>query len=106
MSTLADRLNVSAPVLLLIVLLVIAQVVLAIVALVDLWKRDRVAGGRKWLWALLIVFGNLAGPVLYFAVGRDVPPLVTEQPVAHADTHLSHSERIRRGVDALYGPAE
>ena len=47
MSTIADRLNVSTPVLLLIVLLVIAQVVLAIVALVDLWKRDRVAGDRK-----------------------------------------------------------
>jgi len=106
MSALADRLNVSTPVLLLIALLVIVQVVLAIVALVDLWKRDRVAGGRKWVWALLILFGNLAGSVLYLAVGRDVPPPVTEEPAAHAETHLSHSERIRRGVDALYGPTK
>ncbi len=106
MSALADRLGVSTPVLLLIVLLVIVQMVVAMVALVDLWKRDWVAGGRKWVWVLLILFGNLAGSVLYLAVGRDVPPPVAEQPVGHAETHLSHSERIRRGVDALYGPAE
>lgn len=106
MANLADRLGVSTSVLVLLGVLAIAQVGLAVFALVDLWKRDRVAGGRKWLWAVLIVIGNFAGPVLYLAVGRDVPPEVIDRPVSHLENSLSHSERIRRGVDALYGPVE
>jgi hypothetical protein len=106
MSDLADRLGVSTPVLVLLGVLAIVQIGLAIFALVDLWKRDRVTGGRKWLWAVLILIGNFAGPVLYLAIGRDVPPVVIEQQASHLDSSFSHSERIRRGVDALYGPVE
>jgi hypothetical protein len=106
MSDLADRLGVSTPVLALIGILAIAQIGLALFALVDLWKRDRVAGGHKWLWVALILIGNFAGSVLYLAIGRDAPPEIVEQPASHLDNSLSHSERIRRGVDALYGAAE
>ena len=106
MTDLADRLGVSTPVLVLLGVLAIVQIGLAIFALADLWTRDRVAGGRKWLWAVLILIGNFAGPVLYLAIGRDVPPEVIDRPVSHLESSLSHSERIRRGVDALYGPLE
>jgi hypothetical protein len=106
MTDLAGRLGVSTPVLVLIGMLAIVQIGLAVFALVDLWKRDRVAGGHKLLWVALILIGNFAGSVLYLAIGRDVPPEVVEQPASHLDSSLSHSERIRRGVDALYGPAE
>lgn len=104
MTELAHRLNVSLPVLLLIGAVAVVQIGLAIYALFDLWKRDRVMGGRKWIWAILILIGNLAGSILYLAVGRDVPPEIAEQPVSHSDLSLSHADRIRRGVDALYGP--
>lgn len=106
MTELADRLNVSLPVLLLIGAVAVVQIGLAIYALSDLWKRDRVVGGRKWIWAILILIGNLAGSVLYLAVGRDVPPEIAEQPISHSDQSLSHAERIRRGVDALYGSSQ
>ncbi|MFB9326480.1 PLD nuclease N-terminal domain-containing protein [Paenibacillus aurantiacus] len=26
--------------------------------------------GPKWMWVLIIVFGNVLGPVLFFAAGR------------------------------------
>jgi hypothetical protein len=106
MSGLADRLGVSTTVLILIGIVGIVQIGLALAALFDLWRRDRVATGHKWLWVVLILVGNFAGSLLYLTVGRDVPPEVVEQPASHADTSLSHSERIRRGVDLLYGSAE
>lgn len=106
MTELASRSNISTPVLVLLGMLAAVQIGLAVFALFDLWKRERVMGGRKWLWALLIIFGNFAGPVLYLAIGRDVPPDVAEQAAAHSDPSIPHSERIRRGVDALYGPLE
>lgn len=106
MTELADRLNVSTPVSILIGLVTVIQFGLAIYALLDLARRDRVAGGRKWVWVILILIGNIAGSALYLAVGRNAPPVVAEQPVSHLDVSLSHAERIRRGVDALYGPVE
>lgn len=48
------------------------QLVLAIVALRDLLQPGRsVRGGNKGLWALVIVFGEMLGPLIYFAVGRN-----------------------------------
>jgi hypothetical protein len=49
--------------------LVILQLVLIVVGLRDLSKRENTRG-PKWLWALLIIFGQLWGPVLYFLIGR------------------------------------
>ncbi len=39
-------------------------------ALNDLIRRKRVKGGNKWVWAALIVFISLVGPILYFVLGR------------------------------------
>ena len=41
-----------------------------VVALVDLVRRERVRG-PKWAWALVIVFFNLIGPVVYLLFGRE-----------------------------------
>jgi hypothetical protein len=49
--------------------LVILQLVLIVVGLRDLSKRENTRG-PKWLWTLLIIFGQLWGPVLYFLIGR------------------------------------
>ena len=52
--------------------LVVIQLGLMIAALVDLGNDDRqVRGGNKVVWALVIVFVNLIGPILYFLVGRE-----------------------------------
>lgn len=45
------------------------NIVLAVLALVDLFKRPAV-NGPKWVWALIIIFINLIGPILYFVFGR------------------------------------
>jgi len=51
--------------------LLILQLVLLIVALVDLVKRQKVKGDNKVLWVLLIVLVNIIGPVVYLIFGRE-----------------------------------
>ena len=62
METLKDLLPFLIPVILL-------QLALMAVALVDLIRRKR-THGPKWVWALVIVFGELLGPVVYLLFGR------------------------------------
>ena len=50
--------------------ILLLQLVLIVVALIDLARRERTRG-PKWLWVLIIVFVNLIGPILYFVVGRE-----------------------------------
>lgn len=62
----------SDQILLLVLPLVAIQVVLMVIALRDLtqpWRR--VKGDNKLLWAIVIVAGELLGPLVYFAVGRE-----------------------------------
>ena len=52
--------------------LIVLQLVLVAVGLYDLTRPERrVKGGSKWVWALVIVFANLLGPLIYFLVGRE-----------------------------------
>ncbi|HEY4687552.1 MAG TPA: PLD nuclease N-terminal domain-containing protein [Candidatus Subteraquimicrobiales bacterium] len=41
-----------------------------IVALIDLFKREKVTGGNKIIWGLVIVLINFIGPILYLVIGR------------------------------------
>jgi len=51
--------------------LIAIQVVLLVIALFDLSKRDKDAvRGSKLLWVFVVILVNLIGPVLYFTVGR------------------------------------
>ncbi|HET9513879.1 MAG TPA: PLD nuclease N-terminal domain-containing protein [Gemmatimonadales bacterium] len=52
-----------------IVVLVALQLLLQIAALFDLARRDQVRYGRKWIWVLVIILGNLLGVIAYFAFG-------------------------------------
>jgi len=54
--------------------LVIIEVVLLVVALVDLVKREYVRGGNKIVWVLVIVLVNIIGPIIYLTVGRQERP--------------------------------
>ncbi len=51
--------------------LVLLQLILMIVALVDLSKREKVRWIPKWGWTLIIILGELLGPILYFVLGRE-----------------------------------
>ena len=52
--------------------IVLIQLGLIIAALFDLEKEERrVRGGSKLVWALVIVFLNIVGPILYFIAGRE-----------------------------------
>jgi hypothetical protein len=58
-------------ILLLLLPILVIQIVLLIVALVDLLRPERqVRGDSKLMWGLLIVFIGLLGPILYLTVGR------------------------------------
>jgi hypothetical protein len=63
MDTLIELLPFLVPILLL-------QIALMIIALVDLVRRERTRG-PKWVWAVVIVFFNILGPVIYLIAGRE-----------------------------------
>lgn len=46
--------------------LLILQFGLQVIALINLSKRNKVRFNNKWIWVLIIVLGNLLGPVAYF----------------------------------------
>lgn len=61
--TILDYLPYLIPVLLL-------QLGLAIFCLIDLARRSRTKG-PKWMWAIIIIFGELVGPLVYLLIGRE-----------------------------------
>ena len=83
--------------------LIAVQLALQITALVQLVRTpaERVSiGGRKWAWALIIVFGEILGAVFWFFLGRraveaDVGALPQAAP-----------EAKQSAVDSLYGPSQ
>ena len=62
-----ENINSLIPFLIPIVLL---QLGLMVFALVDLIRRERTKG-PKWVWALVVIFVNLIGPIVYLVVGRE-----------------------------------
>jgi hypothetical protein len=50
--------------------IILVQLVLMAIALRDLLREDRSVRGNKGLWAVVIVFGQLLGPLAYLAFGR------------------------------------
>ena len=62
----------TGQVILLLVPIVLLELALLGLAIRDLLKDERhVRGGNKALWALVILFISLLGPVIYFAIGRE-----------------------------------
>lgn len=49
--------------------IIVIQLILMIVAIIDLVRIEE-TNGPKWLWAIIIVFVNVLGPILYFILGR------------------------------------
>ena len=52
--------------------LLVLQLALLLLAIVDLFREERqVRFVSKPIWALIIVFVNIVGPLAYFFVGRE-----------------------------------
>ncbi len=49
--------------------LIVLQLILIIAALLDIRRRENLRG-PKWLWILIIIFGEMIGPIAYFAAAR------------------------------------
>ncbi len=88
--------GLSTPVLIAIAVVVVVQCLFQVYCLVDLWRRAAVMGGRKWLWALIIVGGGLLGALVYFALGRAAGS-------ASIDAGAGGADATRRAIDRLYG---
>ncbi|MDR0266982.1 PLD nuclease N-terminal domain-containing protein [Paenibacillus sp.] len=43
--------------------------ILAVMGLTSLYKADSTRG-PKWMWAIVILFVSVIGPVAYFVIGR------------------------------------
>ena len=54
----------------LIIPLVLIDLGLMAFALYNLVKRDRVRGGNKLLWGLVIALVGIVGPIVYLVFGR------------------------------------
>jgi drug/metabolite transporter (DMT)-like permease len=98
----ARLLHVSTTVTAIILLVAAVQLATQVYALVDLARRDEVFGGRKWVWALIIVLGNLLGAIGYLVGGRLVPAV----DISGSSASTAGGEAARRAVDALYGPRD
>ena len=53
----------------------LVEIALIVIALLDLVKREHVRGGNKVVWALLILFVQIIGPVVYLIAGRQEKPV-------------------------------
>ena len=89
--------ELSTPVVIALIALGAVQFILQVIALIDLAKRQAVAGGRKWVWVIVIVLGGLIGAFAYLAAGR-APRLSADEPKA------GNEEARRHALDKLYGP--
>jgi hypothetical protein len=46
------------------------QVILLVIALLDLLRRQKTRG-PKWAWGLAILFVQMIGPILYLVLGKE-----------------------------------
>jgi len=51
--------------------LLVIDLVLIITAILSL-ARKALPWGQKWVWLLLVLFVNIIGPIVYFAVGSNI----------------------------------
>jgi hypothetical protein len=64
-----NDLSVFQQILPLMIPVLIIQIILIVVALLDL-RKQTATRGPKWLWVVIIVFVNFIGPIVYFVAGR------------------------------------
>lgn len=61
-----DDINLS-----LVLPVIVIQLILLVVALIDLSRRDaQSTRGPKLMWVFIVILGSLVGPIAYFTIGR------------------------------------
>lgn len=60
-----------ASLVLLLIPVILLELALMVIALVDVVRRERVRGGNKVVWIIVIVVINLIGPIAYLLFGRE-----------------------------------
>lgn len=90
--------SLSLPLILGIGVLIVVQLTLDVLALLDLYKRDksRVQFENKWIWVAVIVLVNTIGAVIYLVAGRK-PAAAAESPTK------SNGDAATNVVNVLYG---
>jgi len=84
-------------------LLVVAEIILDVIALVDLYRRpvDQVIFANKWIWLAIILLVNTIGAIIYLLAARK-PPVLTDD-TAPVKPRSVGSDDI---ADLLYGPRD
>jgi hypothetical protein len=59
--------------------LIILELVLLVIAVVDIVRREYVTGGNKVVWLIVVIIINFIGPIIYFIFGRREKPLDGDQ---------------------------
>ncbi len=50
--------------------ILLIQLGLQIYALIDLYRQQKVRLLPKWIWVIIIIIGEIFGPIIYFFLGR------------------------------------
>ena len=50
--------------------IIVLQLIIQIIAIVDLIKQSNMTRTKKIIWALVILLTNVLGPIAYFVFGR------------------------------------
>ena len=79
--------------------LAVAQLSLQVWGVIDLTRRVAEPGRRKWIWALVIVFGGFVGSLVYLGVGRGALGDASDD----GDASANLPERRTQAIDRLYG---
>jgi hypothetical protein len=82
---------------------VLVQFSLQVFALILLFKtpQARVRWGKRWMWALIILLGEIAGPLVFLVFGRLDEP--ADDASASMATGADADEATKKAVDLLYG---
>jgi hypothetical protein len=83
--------------------LIVAEIILDVIALVDLYRRpvERVVFGNKWIWLAIILLVNTVGAIIYLLAARK-PAVLTDDDAPSTSRSVA-SDDI---ADTLYGPRE
>ena len=79
--------------------LVVVQVVLDVVAFIDLYKRpvEELTIANKWVWVAIILLVSTLGAIIYLLAGH------RPAPVAEVASPVAAASRGEAAADALYG---
>lgn len=85
------------------VVLAVVEITLAVIALVDLYRRpiSQVVAANKWIWVAVIILASGLGPIIYLVAGRKPAALSEGQQLS--GTPSVHTDSI---ADRLYGPRD